>query len=274
MPTNALLIAAALGVVQGLTEFLPVSSSAHLILTRDYFGWTMGGGEADLLFDVVLNTGTMLALIVYFWKDLIRIFGSLLSSSPERGADRRLAISILIATIPAAVVGAKYDKEIEHVFRSHVSIILSLLAGVGILMLVADWLGKKRREASTLKVWEVFLIGLAQACALMPGVSRSGATISTGLALGLKREEAARFAFLLSAPISVGAAVWAIKKAVQMRVPTEMYAPMGVGLVVSAVVGYLSIALLLRFVRRNNLAVFTVYRCALACFLFFALVRP
>jgi len=265
------LIAAVLGAIQGVTEFLPVSSSAHLILTRDYFGWTFGSEEMNLLFDTVVNTGTMLALVLFFRRDLWRIFTALFTK--ERPQDKKLAIGILIGTIPAAIAGLLFDKQIEEIFRPRVHLILILLAVVGVLMWVADKLGKKNRDTESLGIWDLVLIGIAQALALMPGVSRSGATISTGLGLGLKREAAARISFLLSTPISVGVAVWAIKKALKIHMPSEMVVPMLTGLVVSAVVGIASIAFLLRFLRERTLLVFTVYRVALAAFLWVALSK-
>ena len=273
MPANVLLIAAILGLIQGFAEFLPISSSAHLILARDLFGWSLGGQDMELVFDTVLHLGTMVAILAYFRQDIIRLTLALFSSAPERKQDRKLAIYIWLATIPAGVAGAVGEKKIEDIFRANVTLILVLLAGVGILMWLADYLGKKDREGGSVTFWDAMLIGVAQATALMPGVSRSGATITTGLVLGFRREDAARFSFLLSTPAMAGAALWSSRTLKKHPIPSGGEAAMLIGFLVSAVVGYLCIAGLLRFLRTRSVGVFTAYRIALAVVVFFALLK-
>lgn len=259
--------------MQGVTEFLPISSSAHLILARDVFGWSFGDERANLLFDVVLHVGTMLAVVLFFRKDLLRIFGGLLSRDQERRADSRLGWYILLGTIPAALAGVLFEEPIEQFFRQRVDVIISLLAGVGVLMWVADRLGKKRRDLGQVTLLDALLMGVAQASALMPGVSRSGATITTGLALGLKREDAARFSFLLSTPAIVGAALWTLKGVGKMEMVEGAVPLLIAGFLASLVFGMASIGFLLRFLEKRTVLAFTIYRILIAGWLYFALVR-
>ena len=268
-----LLVAVGLGAMQGVTEFLPISSSAHLILARDVFGWSFGDERANLLFDVVLHVGTMLAVVLFFRKDLLRIFGGLLSRDQERRADSRLGWYILLGTIPAALAGVLFEEPIEQFFRQRVDVIISLLAGVGVLMWVADRLGKKRRDLGQVTLLDALLMGVAQASALMPGVSRSGATITTGLALGLKREDAARFSFLLSTPAIVGAALWTLKGVGKMEMVEGAVPLLIAGFLASLVFGMASIGFLLRFLEKRTVLAFTIYRILIAGWLYFALVR-
>lgn len=269
----ALLIALGLGAMQGVAEFLPISSSAHLILARDVFGWSFGDERANLLFDVVLHVGTMLAVVIFFRKDLLRIFGALLTRSEERRVERRLGWYILLGTVPAALAGVLFEDPIEQFFRQRVDVIISLLAGVGVLMWIADRLGKKRRDMGQVRVWDALLMGVAQATALMPGVSRSGATITTGLALGLRREDAARFSFLLSAPAIVGAALWTLKGVGKMQMVEGAVPLLVAGFLASLAFGMASIAFLLRYLQRHSVLAFTIYRILVAVWLYFALVR-
>ncbi|MCX7993929.1 MAG: undecaprenyl-diphosphatase UppP [Fimbriimonadales bacterium] len=252
-----------LGVLQGLTEFLPISSSAHLILMRFWFGWEIGDPQAELVFDVALHVGTLTAIVVYFWKDLMRIAGAVFSSDPERAVDKRLAWGIVAGCIPAAIVGALFEDPIEKFFRSQYALIAGLLIGIGVLMAVVDRLGRKQRALESIGIPDAFLIGVAQACALIPGFSRSGITIIAGLMLGLQREAAARFSFLLATPITFGAAVWSFRNLFKGGVPSEMIAPMLAGGAAAMVVGWLCIAFLIRYLRTRSLMPFVVYRVAI-----------
>ncbi|MFQ3610850.1 MAG: undecaprenyl-diphosphatase UppP [Fimbriimonadales bacterium] len=249
-----------LGILQGLTEFLPISSSAHLILMRYWFGWELGDPTTELMFDLALHVGTLVAIVMYFWRDLVRVGSSLFSSDPTRVVDRRLAWGILVGCIPAALVGALFDDVIEEYFRSQYVLISSLLIGIGLLMALVDRLGRKARSIESVGVIDAFLIGVAQAFALIPGFSRSGITIIAGLMLGLQREAAARFSFLLATPITFGAAVWSFRKAFKQGIPPEMVVPMLAGGASALVVGWLCIAFLLRYLRTRSLMPFVVYR--------------
>ncbi len=252
-----------LGVLQGLTEFLPISSSAHLILMRFWFGWEIGDPQTELMFDLALHVGTLTAIVVYFWRDLTRVAGAAFSSDPERAVDKRLAWGIVVGCIPAALVGVLFEDPIEEFFRSQYALIAGLLIGIGLLMAVVDKLGRKQRALESIGVLDAFLIGVAQACALIPGFSRSGITIIAGLMLGLQREAAARFSFLLATPITFGAAVWSFRNVFKEGLSAEMVVPMLAGGAAAMVVGWLCIAFLIRYLRTRSLMPFVVYRIAI-----------
>lgn len=251
-----------LGILQGLTEFLPISSSAHLILMRFWFGWELADPQVALTFDVALHVGTLTAIVAYFWRDLSRMAIALFSPEPERALDRRLAWGVVIGCIPAAVVGALFEDSIEEYFRSQYVGISWLLIGIGLLMAIADRLGRKQRSLESIGLPDAFLIGIAQSLALIPGFSRSGITIVAGLLLGLQRESAARFSFLLATPITFGAALWSFRPLMKGDIPSEMIVPMVAGALSAMVVGWLCIAFLLRYLRTRSLMPFVVYRVA------------
>ena len=249
-----------LGVLQGITEFLPISSSAHLILMRYWFGWEIADPQTELMFDVALHVGTLMAILLYFWRDWARLAGAFFDNAPERAAERRLTWGILIGCIPAAVVGALFEEPIEQFFRAQYGLISGLLIGVGLLMALVDWRGRKERALESIGLLDALLIGVAQALALIPGFSRSGITIIAGLALGLQREAAARFSFLLATPITFGAAIWSFRHLLTTGVPDGMAVPMLTGALTAMVVGWLSIAFLLSYLRTRSLMPFVVYR--------------
>jgi undecaprenyl-diphosphatase len=255
--------AALLGVVQGLTEFLPVSSSAHLILARAFFGWN--SERFGLPFDVACHVGTLTAILVYFRHDLRDLLGGLprLLAPTSDPAARRLWF-IALATIPAVLVGALLGNLIDAARTP--AVIVVTLGVVGVLMVVAERAGAHQRQADSLTLWETMAIGVAQACALIPGVSRSGATITTGLFLGLTREAAARFSFVLGVPAMLGAATLEGAKLVTADAPMDTVTMQlfVVGMVVSGVVGYLTVKFLLRYLVNHTLNVFVAYRLALA----------
>lgn len=257
-----LLSAALLGVVQGLTEFLPVSSSGHLILARAFFGWDPG--RFGLAFDVACHVGTLLAVVAFYRVEV----GQLIVTAPGAIAGRdgrfeRLGRLILAGTIPIVIVGVLFADLIETRVRSPQVVAVTLAVG-GIGLLVAEWLGRKERDARGLGLGEAVLIGVAQAAALVPGISRSGATLTVGILLGLTRESAARFVFLLSLPAIVAAAA---REAIELSatgVEGLPAGPMAVGLIVSAVVGYVTVKYFVRYLAGHSLAVFAYYRFVLA----------
>ncbi len=261
-----LLIAALLGVIQGLTEFLPVSSSAHLILARFFFGWE--APEFGLAFDVALHVGTLAAILAYFREEVAAMVASLpgaLSASPDRSA--RLIRLIVIGTVPAVIVGLLFNDYIEERLRTPF-VAAFALALVAIVMLVAERARRRERDESSLSIADAVLIGLAQASALVPGVSRSGSTIAVAMLLGVRREAAARFTFLLAIPAIVAAAGKESLALRHMQADAGLLALFAVGAVVSAVVGYLTIKFFLRFLTRHRLDVFAYYRLALAALTF------
>jgi undecaprenyl-diphosphatase len=256
----AWLFAALLGVVQGLSEFLPISSSAHLILARAFFGWD---GEAfGLAFDVACHLGTLAAVVLYFRDDLIamaRAVPRLWDGSPEA---RRLWL-IAIGTVPALVVGLLFAELIEHRLRTPAVTGWTLAIGAAGLLWV-ERLSPRRRDEHGVRPLEALAIGAAQASALVPGVSRSGATITVGMLLGLRRDAAARFSFLLGVPAILAAAGKEGLALARTGLGPGEAGLFAVGMASSAVVGYLTIKYFLRYLTAHRLDVFAYYRLALA----------
>jgi undecaprenyl-diphosphatase len=264
---EALIHAAILGIVQGLTEFLPISSSAHLILVPRLLGWNDPFIDSAA-FDVMLHMGTLVALLVYFWRDLIEILGAWLASIRDRriGDDpqRRLAWLLIVSVIPAAILGAALESFFDQAFREHYQwIAVFVLVGATLL-----WLGERRgtqtRGLDGMVLRDAVTIGAAQALALFPGTSRSGITIAAGLLLGLKREAAARFSFLMAVPVIAGAGIWKARTLVGADLGGAHVNELIVGIVTSAIFGFAAIAFLLRFLRTNPTTVFIAYRIVLA----------
>jgi undecaprenyl-diphosphatase len=257
----SLLDAALLGLVQGLTEFLPVSSSGHLILARAFFGWD--AGQFGLAFDVACHVGTLLAVVAYFHGDIRTMIVSAPGAIGMReGGPERLVRLIAVGTVPVVVVALLFGDELESL-RDPAIVAVTLAVG-GLGLVVAEWVGSRRRSEDSITYWEALAIGIAQASALIPGVSRSGATLTVALLFGLARPGAARFVFLLSLPAVLAAAgkeTLDLIEAGAADVPALMFA---VGLVVSAVVGYLTIKFFLRYLANHSLTAFAVYRFALA----------
>lgn len=253
-----------LGIVQGLTEFLPVSSSGHLLLGQYFLG--LDQARFGLSFDVALHLGTLVAVVAFFWRDLVRMALAFLRSFRQRNfsdPDQRLAYLVLASTVPAALIGYFLEDLFETAVRSPWVVVFNLVL-VGVLFIVGEAVGRRTRKASRLSFWEAFGIGLAQAAALVPGVSRSGATITLGLFLGLRREEAARFSFLMSVPIIAGAGTLQLGEVVSEGMSAYDTLLFGVGFVSSAIVGYLAIRFFLRFVVDHSLRAFAYYRFGLA----------
>ena len=251
--------AAVLGAVQGFTEVLPISSSAHLILVPRLLKWP----ESGLTFDVALHLGTFLALSLYFWRDIIDLVVSFFDAVASRRLNspaRRLPFLIIAATVPAALIGKLFEHQVEEMFRSNPLLIACFLVVFGLLLGAADLLGRKRLVLDEIRPVSALTIGLMQCLALIPGVSRSGITITAGLMLGFTRESAARFSFLMSLPIVAGAALLKSIHLFTHGIPAGEGMPMLVGIAVSAVTGYISVAFLLRFVQQRTLSPFVWYR--------------
>jgi undecaprenyl-diphosphatase len=264
---EGLIHAAILGIVQGLTEFLPISSSAHLILVPILLGWHDPFIDSAA-FDVMLHLGTLVALLAYFWRDLIGLLGAWLASIRDRriGDDpqRRLAWLLVVSVIPAAILGAAFESFFDEAFREHWQWIgLFVIAGAALLWL-AERQGSQARNLDGMSLRDAVTIGVAQAIALFPGISRSGVTIATGLFLGLTRESAARFSFLMAVPVIAGAGVWKGRTLLGAGLGGAQIDQLVVGVVMAALFGFLAIAFLLRFLRTNPTTVFIVYRLALA----------
>jgi undecaprenyl-diphosphatase len=258
-----MLQALVMGIVQGLTEFLPVSSSGHLILVPYLFGWHDPFLDS-LAFSVILHIGTLVALLVYFWREWLTLIPAGLATIRDRSLagdpNRRLAWLLVVTIVPAAVLGALLNDFIESRVRQPGLVALLLVVGAAILWL-ADRSGRRDREMEALSFPAALGIGIAQAAALVPGVSRSGISISAGLFAGLTREAAARFSFLMAAPVIAGAGVFEARKllAGEVGVRPEL-GPLAIGFVAAALSGLVAIWALLRYVRTSSLAVFVGYR--------------
>jgi undecaprenyl-diphosphatase len=266
--------AAALGALQGLSEVLPISSSAHLILIPRALHWP----ESGLTFDVALHVGTLIALCLYFWRDLIELTYNFLRGLAGKGlhtASNRLPFYIIAATIPAAIAGKTLEKPIEELFRSNPLLISITLIVFGLLLAFSDTTGAKRWRMDRIDLKAALLIGLAQCLALIPGVSRSGITITMALLIGYNRETSARFSFLISLPIVAGAGLLKVGHLARQGIPAGELTPLLIGVATSSIFGYLSICLLLKYIRRSSLYPFVWYRIlAGTAMLVFLLVKP
>jgi undecaprenyl-diphosphatase len=254
----SLLQAALLGIVQGLTEFLPVSSSAHLALIPWAFGWR----DPGLAFDVSLHFGTLLAVLWFFRNEWLRLIRSALSILTTRRLDtpeKRRVLFLIIATIPGGVAGLLLERYAESYFRAP-ALIATVLIVLGIVLWLVDKAAPQDRHMDTMTWGQALALGVAQCFALIPGVSRSGSTITAGRALRLDRESAAVFSFLMSMPITAGAALHEVPKALHEQ---GLSPAIIVGVLASAISGWLAIAVLLRYVTRHSYGVFAVYRVVL-----------
>jgi undecaprenyl-diphosphatase len=266
-----------MGLVQGLTEFLPVSSSGHLFLVPWLFGWKDAFIDSTL-FTVTVHMGTLLALLVYFWRDWLKLIPAGLATIRDRSfkgdADRKMAWLIVVATIPAVLVGPLFDSTIESAVRAAAAVALMLCVGAAILWLADRW-GSKTREIDTLTFRGALFIGVAQVLALVPGISRSGISISAGLFQGLTREAAARFSFLMATPVVAGAGIWEARKLIAKDAGVNPSAHLAlIGFVAAAVSGMLAIHFMLQFLKRQPLTVFVVYRVVAAVIVFIVILWP
>lgn len=264
---DIILQALVMGIIQGLTEFLPISSSGHLIVVPELFGWTDPFIDS-LAFSVMLHLGTLVALLVYFRWDWIRLVPAGLAALRDRSfrgdPDRRLAWLILSTTVPAMIAGLLLNDPIETVFRDARLVAVTLVIGAALLWL-ADRRGSRRLGIGDIGFRLAIGIGVAQAFALVPGISRSGISITAGLAAGLRREPAARFSFLMATPITAMAGAYETLKLIRGDAGLEVQVvPLAVGMVAAALSGLAAIAVLLRFLRNNPTTVFVVYRVVLA----------
>jgi undecaprenyl-diphosphatase len=258
-----------LGIIQGITEFLPISSTAHLIIIPWILGWDDGG----LTFDIALHVGTLASVLLYFIRDWIQIlaqgFGLSLGRDPVLSKNRNLLWFLALASIPAGIIGYLFEKQAESSLRSPYIIGTTAIA-IGILMWIADRSGRRHKDLGHVTVADALTIGTAQALAVIPGVSRSGITISAGLFCNLDRQTAARFSFLLLTPVTAGAAakkLWDL-----MRhgggIPADMHTAFLVGMAASAVTGVVVIGFFMNYLRRRTLSVFVWYRIVFGIIVF------
>lgn len=254
----------ALAILQGLTEFLPISSSAHLILLPIIAGWQ----DQGLAFDVAVHVGTLAAVVFYFRKTLITLTQDWFASVGQRQqvGESHLAWAVLLGTIPVGLTGLLLADMIENHLRSPLVIATTTIV-FGLLLGWADWKGKQQRDEHRLAIGDILFIGLAQAIALIPGTSRSGITITAGLMLGLTRQAAARFSFLLSIPVIVLAGGLKTIELIQSEITPDWFA-LGLGTLLSAISAYLCIHFFIKMIEKIGMWPFVVYRLLLGAFLF------
>jgi undecaprenyl-diphosphatase len=250
-----------LGIVQGATEFIPISSSGHLVLVP----WLLDWPEPGLVFDTIVHWGTLVAVLAVFWRDIVALARAWVRSLVERNLDQteaKLAWLIIVGTIPAALIGFFLEDFFESLFSSP-GRVAALLLVTGTILALSEWLGKRQRSLGDLSWLDSVLIGLAQGLAIAPGISRSGATMATGLLRGVKREAAARYSFLLATPIIFGAGLLQLVELFQAGAVGAQLPPLIIGFVAAAISGYLCIKFLLTYLQRGKLYVFAIY-CWLA----------
>lgn len=251
-----LVFALCLGVLQGLTEFLPISSSGHLVLAQSLIP---GFSQPGVLFEVALHIGTLVAVCAYFWKDLWALALSLFSTAqPQAAQNRRLLWLLIVGSVPTAVMGLLFRKQFEAMFHDVQSAGLWFIV-TGVLLFVTDRVAARGRQLANMRVIDALLIGFAQGLAIIPALSRSGATIAAGVFLGLEREFLVRYSFLLSIPAVAGAFV--LEVASHWQEAQQHFQPLvyTVGIIAAGVVGYWSIAVLLRMTRSRRLSLFAYY---------------
>ena len=257
-----------MGIVQGLTEFLPISSSGHLIIVPWLFNWHFLLDNPDLnkTFDVALHMGTFAAVVVYFWREIGRLLSAWVRSMSRRSLadpEARLAWFLVVSTIPAAILGVALESFVEDRLGKP-WIIAVMMIVFALVMYTVDHLARLDRDLETLTWTDAILIGVAQAFALCPGVSRSGVTMLTGLALRLDRESAARYSFLLSIPVIGGAAAYKGLEVAKDGLPAGTAMPFVVGIACAALSGFAAIWFVLAYLKHNNFNLFVIYRIIVA----------
>ncbi|PWB53807.1 MAG: undecaprenyl-diphosphatase UppP [Anaerolineales bacterium] len=250
-----------LGIIQGLTEFLPISSSAHLVLMPYLFNWQITIQDA-FIFDVLVQLGTLLAVIAYFWKDLFQIIklviSGLIQRKPFADPMARLGWFLVLATVPALIAGLFFKDLIEKAFASPLAAGLFLL-GTTALLVTAELVGKRNRQLDNTTWLDALIIGLFQIISLFPGISRSGSTITGGMVRNLDRPAAARFSFLMSVPVFLGAGLLAVLDLLKLPNFSGQLPTLLAGFITAAVVGYLAIHWLLSFLAKRSLHIFAIY---------------
>ncbi len=253
-----------LGVIQGIAEFLPISSSAHLIIFRDLFhiGEAMDPSMA-LAFDLALHFGTLLAIILYFVNDFWQMFIKGITKG-VKDKEGKVLWYIVVATIPAAIFGVLFEDAIENIFRKNFIIISLALAIMGVIIYLVDKKSVQEKDVEKMSIKDAFLVGCAQVFALIPGFSRSGTTIAAARALKIKREDAAKFSFYLSAPVILGAVVLQLFKGETISLISTNIITFAIGIITSFIIGLLCISFLLKYLKKHDFQVFMWYRIMLA----------
>ncbi len=260
-----------LGIIQGIAEFLPISSSAHLILFRDIFGiGTNIGSNIELTFDLALHFGTLLAIIIFFFNDLFKILIEGLTKGVKT-KDGKLFWYLILATIPAGIVGVLFEDIFDSFFRKQLWLIAIALIVMGIIIYLVDKKSKISINIKEMKWYQALIIGCAQVFALIPGFSRSGTTITASRALGLNREDSAKFSFYLSVPVVAGASLLSLIKDDTLAIILDNLMIFGVGILISFITGLLCISFLLKYIKKNDFKIFMIYRILLGILVLFML---
>lgn len=260
-----------LGIVQGLTEFLPISSSAHLVIVPFLFKWNLNP-DFGLVFNTLIQLGTLVAVIVYFWRDLLTIlkawFDGIKNRKPFENPDSKMGWLLILATIPAGLLGVLLQSKVREAMGSAVATAIFLFV-TAVLLTVTELWSRRTRDLAHLAALDAAIIGIFQAVAIFPGISRSGATISGGMWRGLKRESAARFSFLMSIPVMLAAGLLEVIELFNVPGLTAMLPQLLLGFVVAGLFGYFSIRWFLGYLRHKSLLPFAVYCAALAVVVIF-----
>ena len=262
-----------LGIIQGIAEFLPISSSAHLIIFREIFGLGSNiGSNIELAFDLALHFGTLLAIVIFFFKELWKLLIDGLTKG-NKTKDGKLLWFLILATIPAGIVGVLFEDVFDSFFRKQLWLIALALIIMGIIIYLVDKKSKSDKSMKDLKWYQALLIGCAQVFALIPGFSRSGTTITASRALGLDREDSAKFSFYLSIPVVAGATLFSLIKDNTITIISENLMIFGIGILISFIVGLLCISFLLKYIKKNDFKIFMIYRIVLGLLVLFMLFK-
>ena len=261
-----------LGALQGLTEFIPISSSAHLLIVRWLFGWEAKG----VAFDAVIHLGTLLALLLFFWRewrDMVKAYFATTRLGRARVGDKVPAVApqpssimlwpVIFACIPAGLTGVVFEDTVNERFRNQPILTGATLIVLGLALFLADRMGRKNRSMYSVRTRDWLIVGVAQALAFIPGVSRSGITITAGLFCGLEREASARFSFLIGAPVIFGAGAYELAKVASHGLSEAQIAPLILGFLSATVVGYFCVKFLIEYLRKRSTDLFVGYRVAL-----------
>ena len=260
-----------LGIIQGIAEFLPISSSAHLIIFRDIFGIGANiGSNIELTFDLALHFGTLLAIIIFFFNDLFKILVEGLTKGVKT-KDGKLFWYLILATIPAGIVGVLFEDIFDSFFRKQLWLIAIALIGMGIIIYIVDKKSKISINIKEMKWYQALIVGCAQVFALIPGFSRSGTTITASRFLGLDREDSAKFSFYLSVPVVAGASLLSLIKDDTLNIILDNLMIFGTGILISFITGLLCISFLLKYIKKNDFKLFMIYRIILGILVLFIL---
>lgn len=258
-----------LGAIQGITEFFPISSTAHLVLLPWFFSWK----DQGLPFNVALHVGSLIAILFYFWRDWVLITGEFVKSVAHRSFEGRpggrIGMFLIIATVPGALSGFLFEEQAAGLLRNPLTIAF-MLSAFGLLLYISDRFSRRDKTIEDMNLTDCIIIGLSQALAIIPGVSRSGITITGAMFRNFRRDEAARFSFLMAAPLIAGAGVFETR---HLSIADVVSVPFLAGFIASAVFAFLAIKYLLRFVRKESYTLFVIYRLLLAVLIVFMYLK-